>query len=312
VARIALVTGGCRSGKSAYAQQMAESLPPPRLYVATCPVTDEEMQRRIEQHRRARHDRGWETIEEQLDLTGVLRRHGQHNVLLVDCVTLWVNNLMYHAEHEPEARQVTETDVAAQCGPLLEAAQARRGTVILVTNEVGLGVVPENAQARRYRDLVGRVNQIIAARASGHGLRTSVIQFINSDASVGEIAAARATATIEIYQTGLGFVPPADGPRFARHRAAAEAGLRQAAEVLASGQFALVILDEVCVAVARGLIEEHQVTELLTQASPMTCLVLTGRDATPALIALADTVTEMRCLKHGLQAGRVAQEGVER
>ena len=75
MARIVLVTGGCRSGKSAYAQGLAESLPPTRLFVATCPVTDDEMQRRIEQHRRARHDRGWETVEEQCDLAGVFRRH---------------------------------------------------------------------------------------------------------------------------------------------------------------------------------------------------------------------------------------------
>jgi cob(I)alamin adenosyltransferase len=152
----------------------------------------------------------------------------------------------------------------------------------------------------------------MAFRASGHGLRTSVIQFIKSDASVGEVVAAAAMATIEIRQTGLGFLPPADDRLFARHRAAAQAGLREAAEVLASGQFALVILDEICVAVARGLVEERQVTELLAQASPVTCLVLTGRDASPALIDLADTVTEMRCLKHGLQAGCVAQKGVER
>ena len=152
----------------------------------------------------------------------------------------------------------------------------------------------------------------MAFRASGHGLRTSVIQFIKSDASVGEIVAAAAMATIEIRQTGLGFLPTADDRLFARHRAAAQAGLREAAEVLGSGQFTLVILDEICVAVARGLIEERQVIELLAQATPMTCLVLTGRDATPGLIDLADTVTEMRCLKHGLQTGRVAQKGVER
>ena len=152
----------------------------------------------------------------------------------------------------------------------------------------------------------------MAFRASGHGLRTSVIQFIKSDATVGEMAAAAASANIEIHATGLGFVPPADDPRFAQHRAAAQAGLRLAAEVLAGGRFAVVILDEICLAVARGLLDEEAVTELLAHASPETCLVLTGRDATPALIALADTVTEMRCLKHGLQAGRLAQEGVER
>ena len=162
-AKIILVTGGCRSGKSAYAQQLAESLPPTRLFVATCPVTDEEIQHRIEQHRRARQDRGWETVEEQCDLADVFRRHGQHHVLLVDCVTLWINNLMYHAERE--GRPLTEADIARQCREVLGAAEACSGTVIFVTNEVGLGVVPENAQARHYRDLVGRANQVFAARA---------------------------------------------------------------------------------------------------------------------------------------------------
>jgi adenosylcobinamide kinase / adenosylcobinamide-phosphate guanylyltransferase len=168
MARIALVTGGCRSGKSAYALELAQSLPPSRAFVATCPVTDDEMQRRIELHRQARADRGWTTIEEQIDLAAVFRSHGEHNVLLVDCVTLWVSNLMHRAELE--GRQVVEADIAHHCGSMLDAAGACRGTVIFVTNEVGLGIVPENALARHYRDLVGRANQTIAARADSVAL----------------------------------------------------------------------------------------------------------------------------------------------
>lgn len=155
MAKIVLITGGCRSGKSGYAQQIAESLPPARLYVATAPVTDDEMRRRIEEHQRARGGRGWQTVEEQIDLAGVFARHADHNVLLVDCVTLWVNNLMYHADCE--GREIAEADVAQQCGRMLDAAETLRGTVVFVTNEVGMGVVPENAAARRYRDQSSRV-----------------------------------------------------------------------------------------------------------------------------------------------------------
>lgn len=163
MAEIVLVTGGCRSGKSAYAQQLAESLPPSRLFVATCPVTDDEMQQRIEHHRRARRDRGWETVEEQLDLAAVFRDNARHNVILVDCITLWVNNWMYAAECA--SRRICEEEIAAQTGRVLDAAGTCCGTAVFVTNEVGLGVVPANAAARGYRDLVGRANQILAARA---------------------------------------------------------------------------------------------------------------------------------------------------
>lgn len=152
----------------------------------------------------------------------------------------------------------------------------------------------------------------MAFRAAGHGLRTCVVQFIKGDATVGEIAAATGSDSIEIHPTGLGFLPPREHADFVRHREAAQAGLRKAAEAVADGSYGLVVLDELCLAVARGLIEQAQVAELVARTPPPMCLVLTGREAPPALIALADTVTEMRCVKHGMQAGIAAQEGVER
>ena len=159
MARILLVTGGCRSGKSAYAQRRAMAVPGQRAYVATCPVVDEETARRIAAHRRAREGQGWLTIEEPTDLEGVLRRHAAMDVLLVDCLTLWINNLLYEAGRA--GRPLDEPP----CGAMLQAAEACRGWVILVTNEVGLGIVPDNPLARRYRDLVGQVNQLVAQRA---------------------------------------------------------------------------------------------------------------------------------------------------
>lgn len=152
----------------------------------------------------------------------------------------------------------------------------------------------------------------MAFRAAGHGLRTCVVQFVKSDTSVGEIASAAASPAIEIHPTGLGFLPPREHPDFARHRAAAQTGWTKATEAVDSGRYALVVLDEICLAVARGLVEEGQVAELVARASPRLCLVLTGRSATAGLVALADTVTEMRCVKHGANEGIPAQMGVER
>jgi adenosylcobinamide kinase/adenosylcobinamide-phosphate guanylyltransferase len=163
MARIILVVGGCRSGKSAYAQRLAESLQPRRLFVATGAVIDEEMARRIEAHQLARRDRGWETVEEPLDVAAVLDRHREWNVLLVDCVTLWVNNLMYAAG--ARSQELGEAEIARKCREILDAARACSGSVILVTNEVGMGIVPASAAARCFRDLVGRANQEIAQQS---------------------------------------------------------------------------------------------------------------------------------------------------
>ena len=98
MAEIILITGGSRSGKSAFAQKTAEALPGPRAYIATCPVIDPETEKRIRKHREARRGKGWETIEETVDLAGAIRRAVTCRVLLVDCLTLWINNLLHEAE----------------------------------------------------------------------------------------------------------------------------------------------------------------------------------------------------------------------
>ncbi len=151
----------------------------------------------------------------------------------------------------------------------------------------------------------------MAFRAAGHGLRSCIVQFVKDDPSTGEVAAAAEHPLIEIHQVGRGYLPPPESPLAAEHRQAAEAGLRMAAQVLAEGRVPLVILDEICFAVARGLLDQEQVIDAIGRASPESCIVLTGRDATEGLLALADTVTEMRSVKHGARAGIAAQKGVE-
>jgi adenosylcobinamide kinase / adenosylcobinamide-phosphate guanylyltransferase len=159
-----MITGGSRSGKSSYAQEKAEEMGGPLLYVATCPAIDEEMEERIRRHREARAAKGWETVEEAIDLAGVLLKNGEGKTVLVDCLTLWINNLMYAAQKRKES--FTEENIVVHCRNLILACRKISGTVIIVTNEVGMGIVPDNETARRYRDIAGRCNQEIAKAAN--------------------------------------------------------------------------------------------------------------------------------------------------
>jgi cob(I)alamin adenosyltransferase len=151
----------------------------------------------------------------------------------------------------------------------------------------------------------------MAFRAAGHGQAVCFIQFIKADDSVGELAAAQQTGLFRIVQTGRGFVPDTTSPAWPDHRAAAQAGISAAAEAISGDGYAMVVLDEVCGAVAKRLIDLEQIVELISRARPATCLVLTGRDAPRDLVALADTVTEMLPIKHAFEDGRPAEKGVE-
>lgn len=151
--RVVLIGGGARSGKSTLALQLALATPGRKVFVATATAGDDEMSDRIARHRAERGPE-FTTIEEPLALPEALDRLDAE-VVLVDCLTLWLSNLMF-AEHP---------DVEDEVARLVAALDRPGRTVILVTNEVGLGIVPEHALARRFRDVAGRAHQKLAARA---------------------------------------------------------------------------------------------------------------------------------------------------
>jgi adenosyl cobinamide kinase/adenosyl cobinamide phosphate guanylyltransferase len=143
------ILGGARSGKSRHAESLVQALPAPWSYIATAQVFDDEMRARIAEHRE-RRPQGWRTIEAPLDLAQALREAGDSPVL-IDCLTLWLTNLM-----------LGEHDIEGAVAGLLVALSARTALTVVVSNEVGLGIVPDNALSRRFRDEAGVLHQRVA------------------------------------------------------------------------------------------------------------------------------------------------------
>jgi len=153
-----LVLGGCKSGKSRYAQHLAQSLTDSRkLYIATCVPLDQEMEERVKKHQEDR-DMTWTTVEEPVHVADIVRRKSaDYGVILLDCLTLWVTNLLM--------AEVKQDEILRRTGDLCAAVRASSCPVVLVSNEVGAGIVPENSLARLFRDVQGIVNQIVARSA---------------------------------------------------------------------------------------------------------------------------------------------------
>lgn len=151
MSHLTLVLGGARSGKSRYAESLMAALPPPRIYLATAEARDAEMAERIAAHR-TRRGATWRTIEEPHDVASVLA--ADEGTILADCMTLWLSN-----------RMLAGADMDTEIDELEAALDVRSWPVVLVSNEVGFGIVPDNALARRFRDLQGHLNQRLAARA---------------------------------------------------------------------------------------------------------------------------------------------------
>lgn len=150
---LTFLLGGARSGKSRHAETLIQNLPAPWTYIATAEAYDDEMRDRIRLHR-SRRPAPWENIEVPIDLEAALAALPEGRPMLLDCLTLWLTNVM-----------LAEMDVDDAIERLADILGNPRGPWFVVSNEVGLGIVPDNALARQFRDAAGRLNQLVAARA---------------------------------------------------------------------------------------------------------------------------------------------------
>jgi adenosylcobinamide kinase / adenosylcobinamide-phosphate guanylyltransferase len=156
--KLIFITGGCRSGKSQFALDYANRHFHKKLYLATCEALDEEMAKRIEDHKKRRGS-DWQTVEEPIKISEAIRQHDDDvEVILLDCMTLWLSNLLM--------RQKSDRAIMEEVSRLMDTAQKSQPSLIFVSNEVGMGIVPAEPLGRRFRDLAGMANQKIAEVAN--------------------------------------------------------------------------------------------------------------------------------------------------
>jgi adenosylcobinamide kinase/adenosylcobinamide-phosphate guanylyltransferase len=152
--KMILITGGCRSGKSRFALDYANQHFSKKIYLATCEALDQEMAQRIEHHKKMRGPE-WHTIEEPIEISDQIKLHGDEvEVILLDCITLWLSNLLM--------RRKDDAEIVEEISRFIDTIKEKQTSLILVSNEVGLGIVPEDPLGRRFRDLSGMANQKIA------------------------------------------------------------------------------------------------------------------------------------------------------
>ena len=170
------ITGGSRSGKSSHALKLAESIGERRLYLATAQALDDEMEERIARHKKERSD-GWDTAEEALEIAEVIKKAGNYDVILLDCLTLWLCNIMHHVEEldtpSPSKREgqgggesPKDEKFHKNIDQLVEACKVCKANLIVISNETGSGIIPGDPLSRRFSDLAGIMNQKMAAAAN--------------------------------------------------------------------------------------------------------------------------------------------------
>lgn len=165
--KIIFIVGGVRSGKSAFALKRAKIIEGRRLYIATAQPLDGEMEERINKHRKERGD-DWDTVEEPISIVEVIKKSKNYGVVLLDCLTLWISNLMHkklRLEEDGPATPGFKEELGKVVKDLLSTCKDSDASIIIVSNEVGLGIVPDNPLARRFCDIAGYVNQRVAEAA---------------------------------------------------------------------------------------------------------------------------------------------------